>query len=42
MHDGPILDLKFDPHIGWLASVGGHPGHSYPQVAQIMAANSSK
>ena len=27
IHDGPVLDLKFDPHFGWLASVGGHAGH---------------
>ena len=42
VHDGPVLDLKFDPHFGQLASVSGHPGHSYPQVAQIMAANGGK
>ena len=42
LHDGPVLDLKFDPHFGQLASVGGHPGHLYPQVSQIMAANGGK
>ena len=42
LHDGPVLDLKFDPHFGQLASVGGLPGHSYRQVSQIMAANGSK
>ena len=42
MHDGPVLDLEFDSHFGQLASVSGHPGHSYPQVAQIMATNGGK
>ena len=42
LHDGPVLDLKFEPHFGWLTSVDGHPGHSCPQVSQIMAANGSK
>lgn len=37
MHEGPVLDLKFDPHFGRLASVGGHTGQSYPQVLQIKA-----
>ena len=27
VHDGPVLDVKFDLHFGWLASVGGHAGH---------------
>ena len=42
IHDGPVLDLKFDPHFGRLASVGGHAGHSYPQVSQITATNGGK
>ena len=39
MHDGPVLDLKFNPHFGQLDSISGHRGHSYPQVVQIMATN---
>ena len=31
VHNGPILDLKFDPQFGRLASVGS----GFPQVSQL-------
>ena len=42
VHEGPVLDLKFDPHFGRLASVSGHIGQSYPQVVEIKASDSGE
>ena len=39
MHEGPVLNLKFDLHFGQLASVSGHISQSYPQVVEIKASD---
>ena len=42
VHEGPILDLKFDPYFSQLASVSSHTGQSHPQVVGIKASNGGK
>jgi hypothetical protein len=32
VHKGPVIDLKFDPHFGRVASVG----NGFPQVSQLL------
>jgi hypothetical protein len=32
VHDGPVLDLKYDAHFGRLASVG----NGFPQVSELL------
>ena len=42
VHEGPVLDLKFDLHFSQLASVSGHTGQSHPQVVEIKTSDGSK
>jgi hypothetical protein len=38
VHDGPIMDLKYDPEFGRLASIGS----GFPQVTQLLGDDGSE
>ena len=38
VHNGPVIDLKFDPHFGRLASVG----NEFAQVSQLLTTDDSE
>jgi len=38
VHNGPIMDIKFDPKFGRLASVGS----GFPQVSQLLTTDGSE
>jgi hypothetical protein len=38
VHDGPVMDIKFDTNFGRLASVG----NGFPQVSELLSTNGSE